>query len=280
VIGRHGALYSAAMGTILLASGSAFVCAGDVEVTATVGYVAPTYSQSLSYSLGDLRPLPGVTAVVSHPFQLDAKGGFAGSASLTWYLAGPLGLEGRLDLLNVDLQTVGAVYEMRAPSGTPVAQLQFGGGPVAIDSLRPLSLNLRLSTSGPLRFALSGGMSRLPAIRARSTQSVHVDLVVPFPASFDLGSVALGAEAGSGDEAGLWGANGGITIGVGLSRRVALVVDARGFVFPRRTLRWKTPEGRPPTPFEEALLAQLSRASTIEFNPVFVNATFGVAFRF
>jgi hypothetical protein len=123
-------------------------------------------------------------------------------------------------------------------------------------------------------------VSRLPAIRASSTQSVHLDLAAPISASVDLGSVALGAEAGSGDEAGLWGANGGITVGVALSRRVALVGDARGFVFHRRTLRWKTQESRPPTPFEEALLAQLSRAATIEFHPVFVNATFGVALRF
>ena len=72
-MGRNGKRYQAAMVTTLLASGSAFVNAGDVELTATVGYVAPTYNESLSFSLGDLRPLPGVTAVVSRPFQLDAK---------------------------------------------------------------------------------------------------------------------------------------------------------------------------------------------------------------
>ena len=273
---RRGILASAA----LLAS-PALLSAGDVEVSATVGYAAPTYSQSLSYSLGDLSPLPGLRAVGVQPFQLDAKGGAAVGAGLVWYLAGPLGIEGRFDALNVDLQTTGAVYELRGPSGTePLARLQVGGGAVQVDPLHALSLNLRLSSSGSLRFALSGGVSWLPAIKARSTQSVRLDVLRPVSISVDLATLALGAEAAPANEGGSWGANAGVMVGLGLSHHLAVVAEARGFAFPKRTLRWTAETNHPPTPFEEALLGRLSRLEPIAFDPLFFSATVGLALRF
>jgi hypothetical protein len=273
---RRGIVASAA-----LLAGPSLVAAGDVEVSATVGYAAPTYNQSLSYSLGDLSPLPGLRAVGIQPFKLDATGGAAFSAGLVWYFAGPLGVEGRFDALNVDLQTTGAVYELRTPSGaTPVARLQMGGGAVQVDPLHTLSLNLRLSTSGPLRFALSGGASWLPAIKARSTQTVHLDVLRPISAGVDLATLALTAEAAPANEGGFWGANAGVTVGIGLSRHVAVVAEARAFAFRKRTLRWTAEAGDPATPFEAALLDRLSNAEPITFDPLFFDATVGLALRF
>jgi hypothetical protein len=182
--------------------------------------------------------------------------------------------------LNADLQTTGAIYELRGPSGTePFARLNLGGGAVAVDPLHPLSVNLRLSISGPLRFALSGGASWLGALEAHSTQTVRLDVLRPVATSVDLATVSLGAEAAPASEGGSWGANAGVMVGLGLSHHVAIVVEARGFAFPKRTLHWSAAAGHPPTPFEQALLDRLSNLEPITFNPVFFNATAGLALR-
>jgi hypothetical protein len=273
---RRNVLASAA-----LLLGPTLASAAELEVLATVGYAAPHYSQSLSYSLGDLSPLPGVRAVGVQPYSLDASGGAAFGAGLVFYFAGPLGIEGRFDSLDAKLQTTGAVYDLQSPSGSaPFARLTLGGGPVALDTLHPLSVNLRLSLSGPLRFSISGGATWLGALNAHSTQTVRLDVLRPVSASVDLATVTLGAEAAPTTEGGSWGVNAGVAVGLGLSHHVAIIVEARGFAFPKRTLHWSAAAGHPPTPFEQALLDRLSHLEPISFDPLFFNATAGLALRF
>lgn len=263
--------------------------AGVLEVTVHAGPSFPTYSQTFSYDPGTVTlPIPFATVRQTGVFQLEAKGGLSFGGALAWQFAGPLGLEARIDTTDVDVQTLGARYrvevDLPAPLSDVATDLDLGTGTVDLERVRPLSLNLRLRSSGKIGVAASGGISYLPALRVSATQTVGLGVtgLDAFLQRLNVATLTLRAEARP-DEAdeGRWGANFGLGARIGLAPHVGLSLEARGFAFQKQTLTWRRADARPLNALEERLLAEVQqRLGTIEFNPTFFQATAGLTLTF
>jgi hypothetical protein len=221
-------------------------------------------------------------------FQLEAKGGLSFGAALAWEFAGPLGLEARLDSTDVDVRTTGASYrvevDLPAPFPDVSSDLDLGTGTVDVERIRPLSLNLRLRSPGRVGVVASGGISYLPALRASATQTIGLGAtgVDAFLQRLNVATLTLRAEALP-DEAdeGRWGGNLGLGARIALAPRVALNLEARGFLFQKQTLTWRRADARPLNALEESLLAEVERRlGPVEFNPTFFQATAGLTLTF
>jgi hypothetical protein len=260
--------------------------AGGVEIALHVGRAMPTFEQTLSYDAsGDIPSVPGVTVQAQGPLVLNARGDISFSGGLTWFFAGPLGVEARLDGLTAHLDAADTLYSARfeqPPLPVVSAQLVLGGEDLELDEVRPVSLNLRLASSGRVRVSVSGGVSHLGALQVSGTLSGSLTASVggtslPFPgASISLKAVAPPEE----EEKGQYGANAGLALQIGLSDSLALSVEARGFVFKERTLTWSA-GGPPANALEEALQRELlARLEPIRFTPTFFSVNAGLSLRF
>lgn len=122
---------------VLLAP-AAGVSAGGFEIAGYVGRALPTYEQSFRYtpSLSGLQ-IPGVTVLQEGSFTLDAKGGLALGGGATWYFAGALGIEARLDTVEVEAEITGARFEaiVTLPPPLPIisGSASFPPGAVSVD---------------------------------------------------------------------------------------------------------------------------------------------------
>ena len=138
--------------------------------------------------------------MVGQALLLESDGGNIFGGSVTLYLSDWLGIEGRLDAADQNLVMTGATYrvvvDLPAPLADASGDLEVGSGPMDMERIRPLSLNLKLRTTGPVRLALSGGLSYLPALRVISAQAVRLrSVAVPgVPAGTVLATVGLRAE--------------------------------------------------------------------------------------
>jgi hypothetical protein len=269
-----------------LALTAAVANAGSVEIALHVGRAMPTFEQTLSYDAsGDIPSVPGVTVQAQGPLVLNARGDISFSGGLTWFFAGPLGVEARLDGLTAHLDAADTLYSARfeqPPLPVVSAQLVLGGEDLELDEVRPVSLNLRLASSGRVRVSVSGGVSHLGALQVSGTLSGSLTASVggtslPFPgASISLKAVAPPEE----EEKGQYGANAGLALQIGLSDSLALSVEARGFVFKERTLTWSA-GGPPANALEEALQRELlARLEPIRFTPTFFSVNAGLSLRF
>lgn len=266
---------------------AAGVSAGGFEIAGYVGRALPTYEQSFRYapSLSGLQS-PGVTVRQEGSFTLGAKGGLALGGGATWYFAGALGLETRLDTVEVEAEITGARFEaivtLPAPLPTLSGSASFPPGVVSVDRLRPLSLNLKVKTRGPVRLVLSGGLSYLSDFKAEATQPLGLGVTGLAGGQLEVASLSLRAdtEAALEGSGGTLGANAGVGIQIGLGARVALVAEARGFLFKERRVRWSA--GQPPrTGIERALLDEvLGRLEPVEFTPTTYQAMAGLALTF
>jgi hypothetical protein len=221
-------------------------------------------------------------------FELEAKGGLSFGAALAWEFAGPLALEGRIDTTDVDVRTTGASYrvevDLPAPLSDVATDLDLGTGVVDLERVRPVSLNLRLRSRGRVGMVASGGISYLPALRFSATQTVglgatSLDAILQ---RLNVATLTLRAEALP-DEAdeGRWGGNLGIGARIGIAPRVALSLEARGFLFQKQTLTWRRADSRTLSALEETLLAEVERRlGPLEFNPTFFQATAGLTVTF
>lgn len=271
---------------LALASAAPHAAAGGFEIAVHVGRSMPTFEQTLSYDAsGDIPSVPGVTVQAQGPLVLSARGDLAFSGGLTWFFAGPLGIEARLDGLTAHLEAADTVYSARfAQPPLPVvsAQLVLGGEDLEVESAQPVSLNLRLASSGRVRVSVSGGVSHLGALQVSGTLSGSLTASVggtslPFAgASISLKAVAPPEE----EEKGQYGANAGLALQIGLSDSLALSVEARGFIFKERTLTWSA-GGVPGNALEEALQQELlARLEPIRFTPTFFSVNAGLSLRF
>jgi len=260
--------------------------AGGVEIAFHVGLTMPTFEQTLRYDpSGEIPSVPGVSVQAQGPLELTARGDLAFSGGLTWFFAGPLGVEARLDRLSADLEAADTVYDVRVsqpPLPVLGARLVLGGRGLRVERALPLSLNLRLASSGRVRVSVSGGVSYLDALQVSGTLSGSLDTLIggvnlPFlAASVNLRAVAPPEE----EQHGQYGANAGLALQIGLSDAVALSVEARGFVFKERTLTWSA-EGVPANAVEEALQQELlARLEPIRFTPTFFSVSAGLSLRF
>lgn len=255
------------------------------EIDLHVGRTAPTFEQTLSYDPSSSIPsVPGVTVRPLGPLQLDARGSLAFSGSATLYLVGSFGIEGRIDGLEADLDARPATYDIgvaRPPLPLFDARLELGSDNLKIERAQPLSLNLRVVTPGPVRLSLSGGVTRLGALKLAGTLSgtLAAPTGVPLPipsAQVRLVAVAPPEEA----DRGQYGLNAGAAVQIGLGRTLALSLEARGFVFKERVLTWSA-AGTPANVVEEALQRELlARLEPVRFRPTFFSVNAGIALRF
>jgi hypothetical protein len=270
---------------LLVALSAATASAGSFEIAAYGGRALPTYNQSFSYN-PTLSGLPqGVTVTQQGALTLDAKGGTAFAGAATWYLAGPLGIEGRIDSIGVKADVTGARFQATASfPGLPSVSgsVDFPPGVVTVDRLRPVSLNLKLRTPGPLRFTISGGVSYLSELKAVATQPLGLGVTGISGGRLQVASLALRADSQAieSGKQGKIGANAGAGIQLGLGPNFALVAEARGFLFKKRRVVWSAGQA-PRNQVEQALLDEvLRRLDPVEFNPTSYQVTGGVALSF
>jgi len=270
----------------LLALAALSAAAGEIELAAYVGPGLPFYEQTFSYSPGNFGlNIPGLTVSEEGAFQIDTKAGLAAGASVTWYLAGPLGLEGRLDSVDAEAEISGAQYSVALDLPAPYPPLDLdvdlGSGTAELERLRPLSLNLKLKTPGPLRLTISGGLSYLPAFNLVMLQTVGLGVTGLDGTSIDVATLGLRADASEIDERSRLGLNAGAGLQLAILPRVSLLAEARGFVFDKHRLEWRAADDGPRSALEETLLQEaLANLAPVEFNPNFVQVTAGVAVTF
>ncbi len=259
--------------------------AGDVEVAVRAGQVFPFYKQSFRFDPGPFlrSTFPNVVVEPVQDLSLEGRGGLAFGGGLTWYAAGGVGLEARVDTADVSVRSVDAIVRVRFPLPPPLPSLSTDVNiPAAADlqRLRPVSLNLAARTPGNVKVRVSGGVSYLPSLRF----SVRSDIRAagPLVANLPLAHLLVRAEAQPGGEGeSRLGFNAGAGVAWPLSGRLSLEVDARYFRFRRQTLAWTADPGVPLTPIEQQLTRELLvTLAPVSFNPEFFQATGGVSLRF
>lgn len=259
--------------------------AAELELTGYGGYTFPFYSQTFEYDPGPVTvPIPGVTVDQGGSFALEASGGlaFAGGAAL--YVTEGLGFEVRYDRADITVDTKASSYTVRvglpAPLDPVVADLALGQGTADLKAAAPFSLNLKLRTPGRVKLTVSGGVSRLGDLEFTVQQTVGLGVIVfnLDENNFQVGKIGVKGTAAAGSS---WGGNLGLGLQIPIGEHGALVLEGRGFYFPKRTVEWEPVIDRTLSVIELALLARLQeRLPPVEFEPWWVQATVGFAIRF
>src|SRR5207249_4859612 len=110
------------------------------------GGPAPPRGDLHAVAEGSRRPPPP-----SHSRRLAARGGLGLGGGITWYAAGGLGLEARVDTADVSVRSIDAIVRVRLPLPPPLPSLSTDVNiPATADLQRlwPVSLNLAARTSG------------------------------------------------------------------------------------------------------------------------------------
>ena len=266
----------------------AVASAAELELAGYAGYTFPFYSQTFAYDPGPIDiPIPGVEIEQGGEFDLKAKGGATFAGGLTFYATDTFGFELRLDSAGMTVDTPSSTYSVRldvpSPHDPVVADLDLTKGTGEVHGLRPWSLNVKLRSWGDsVRFTTSGGLSRLGSLELAIDPTVALGVVAVNLETneLEISTVRLrGATAAESESS--WGGNLGLGIQINIGERGALVLEGRGFYFPKRTIEWERgiPEALPP--LEEELLERvLERLDPIELKPWWAQATIGFAIRF
>lgn len=278
---RHSALLALA-----LALAGRSVQAAELELTGFVGLTLPFYEQTFPIDLRPpAQPIQGIQILQVEPLRLNAKGSYTFAGAATMYF-GALGIEGRYDSADADLTADPPVYSIRLSSPFPsfTTNLQPAPTVVSLAALTPLSLNLKIRTSGAVRFFVSGGISYLPDFQLAVRQPLNLRFAgVGLPPGFDLGT--LTAEAVSRpdtpeDDSRL-GGNGGLGLQIGLGEHLALVGDARAFYFPKQVLEWRVTQTGGAVALPPALVQSIEQQlEPVRFNPAYFHLQGGLALSF
>jgi len=261
--------------------------AGELELTGYAGYTFPFYSQTFKYDPGSVTvPIPGVTVEQGGSFELKASGGPAFAGGIAFYVTGGFGFEVRYDHADITVETKSSAYTVRAGLPAPLdpvlANLTLSEGTADLKAAAPLSLNLKLRTGGSVRLFASGGASRLGDLEFAIQQTIGLG-VIAFNLqqnNIQVGTIGVKATgvAGTGST---WGGNLGLGLQIPIGEHAALVIEGRGFYFPKRTLEWAPVLDRPLSAIEQALLVRVQeRLPPVEFEPWWVQATAGLSIRF
>jgi hypothetical protein len=244
--------------------------AQGVDITLFGGLAYPVYDERLTLRPGD-PVISGVQITSVTSPVLTADGGPVFGAAVAFEL-GILGIEGRLDSIDAAIDFSGARYELRGtefPFQDVAAAIAVAPGRFEADRISVLSLNARVRTPGPVGLQVSGGLSYLPDITVTGAVPLEVDAPQLPPLGF-AADVTLRATPGQSEHR--WGVNGGAGLRIG--GRVALIGEVRAFYFREYELRFGTANG------PDVLEDLIAEADPIGFEPVFVNAQVGLAFRF
>ena len=261
--------------------------AGELELTGYAGYTFPFYSQTFKYDPGPVTvPIPGVTVEQGGSFELKASGGAAFAGGLTFYVTDGFGFEVRYDRADIAVETRSSAYDVRvglpAPIDPVVASLTLTEGTADLNAAAPLSFNLKLRTGGRVRLTASAGASRLGDLEFTVQQTIGLGVIAVDLEQNNVQIGTIGVEAtGAAGAGSSWGGNLGLGLQIPIGGHVALVLEGRGFYFPKRTLEWEPVLDRPLSAIEQALLARVQeRLPPVEFEPWWVQATAGLAIRF
>jgi hypothetical protein len=262
--------------------------AGQFEIQGNFGVTFPFYSQTFMYDPGPVTlPIPGISIRQEGVFSLDAQGGTSYGFGAAYYFVSSVALEVRLDTASVDIQTMGAQYNVQVslPPFPPInAELDLGTGTVDVDRLTPVSFNLKFQTPGRFALGVSGGASYLPdfSLSARQTIALGVRELNAAERQLEISTLPFAAIIEpEGEGQSRWGFNGGVMLRIPFNEKVALVGDARYFYFSERTVTWGRADGRPLNPIEELLLAQVQeRLEPIRFSPQWFQVTGGLSITF
>jgi hypothetical protein len=265
----------------------ALAVAGELELTGYGGYTFPFYSQTFKYDPGPVTvPIPGVTVEQGGSFELKASGGPAFAGGVAFYVTNGFGFEVRYDHADITVDTKASSYTVRvglpAPLDPVVADLALTNGTADLKAAAPFSLNIKLRTGGSVKLTTSGGVSRLGDLEFTVQQTIGLG-VIAFNLdqnNIQVGTIGVKATgvAGAGSS---WGGNLGLGLQIPIGEHGALVLEGRGFYFPKRTVEWEPVVDRPLSAIEQALLARVQEnLPTVEFEPWWVQATVGFAIRF
>jgi opacity protein-like surface antigen len=276
--------HAAAVSTVVLLLGTGVTAsAKGWEISLFAGWTAPTFQEQVAFSPDiELPAIPGASIRQDGVFDLKAVGSFALGGSVSYFFSEHVAIEGRVDTINFDIDTVGPRFEAQAQvvPGLPAATivLDAGMGTVNVERLFPLSLNLKARTGGRARFVASGGLSYLPHVRFDAHQPVSLAIGGFGIPPVDLASVELQAGAvDSGNSR--WGFNGGAGVEIEISPNVAVVGDFRVHSFQSQTFVWQRSQN-PSSSLGEILVEQLETLPPIEVELTYFQVTGGVAFRF
>ena len=261
--------------------------AGELELTGYAGHTFPFYSQTFKYDPGPVSvPIPGVSVEQGGSFELKAAGAPAFAGGIAFYVTGGFGFEVRYDRADLTVETQAASYTVRvglpAPLDPVVADLALTNGTADLQAASPVSFNLKLRTPGRVRLTASGGASRLGDLQFQAQQMVGLGVITFNLAENNIQVGTIGVRAVSVAETGsTWGGNLGLGLQIPIGEHAALVLEGRGFYFPKRTVEWEPVLDRPLNAIEQALLARVQqRLPPIEFEPWWVQATAGLSIRF
>ncbi len=262
--------------------------AAEIEVAGYAGYTFPFYSQTFAYDPGPIEiPIPGVGIEQGGTFELEASGGPAFAGGLAFYATDRLGFELRLDSADMTVDTRSNSYSVRLdvpPPHDPVlADVELTKGTAEVRALRPWSFNIKVRSGGEsVRFTTSGGLSRLGNLEFAIDQTVALGVVAVNLETNELEIATLRLRGATTAEVeSSWGGNLGLGIQINIGERGALILEGRGFYFPKRTIEWAPGSDEPLPPLQELLLERvLQRLDVIEFKPWWAQATIGFAIRF
>ncbi len=263
---------------VIVSGSSTPTMAQGWEVSILGGWTAPTFKQEFVFDV-DLDA-PG--ARQEGQFTLTAEGSFAFGGAVAYFFNDNFGIEGRIDTINVNVDTMGPRIESDVDLGPgfppATAVIEVGGGVLNVERLIPFSLNAKARTSGRTRFVASGGLSYLPRVRFDAVQPVSVSLE-SLGTSVELARVVLTAGALADDPESRWGLNGGAGVEIDVSPSVSIVGDFRVHGFQSQTFVWRRSEN-PSSELEEILIDELEKLPPIEFQLIYFQVTGGIAFRF
>jgi hypothetical protein len=276
-----------ALAILIVAAAPAAAGAGELEVAAYGGYTVPFYSQTFTYNPGPVTvPIPGVSIDQGGTFELKASGGLAFGGAVTFYPTDGFGFELRLDSADASVDTRSASYSVMVGLPAPLepvsADLTLDNGKADVKALTPWSINLKLRAGHGVRFTLSGGLSHLGDLQFSISQKVAlgVSAVNIVTGNLEIATLTLRGVS-SADTKSAWGGNAGIGLQIGVGQRGAIVLEGRGFYFPKRTIEWVPEIDTPLGSVQQQLLEQVQqRLEPIEFKPWWVQASVGVAIRF
>ena len=260
--------------------------AGGVEITGFAGYTFPFYNQTFSYDPGPINvPIPGVSIEQSGSFNLKASGGLAYGGALAFYPTNTFGFELRVDRAEVNVKTEASTFDVKVTLPSPLqpvsSSLTLAEGEATLSAPLPWSINLKVRGGGLTHVYASGGLSHLGSLDLTLQQPIAIGVSSVDLVSSELKIPTVTVQAEAKDTASSWGGNLGLGVQIGLGERGGLVLEARGFYFPKRTIPWEAVEVGGLSPLEQQLLSRtLDALPAVEFEPWWVQATIGISFRF
>ena len=262
--------------------------AGEVALTGLAGYTFPFYSQSFAYGPGSVSvAVPGLSLDQSGSFQLKASGGMAFGGAIAFYPNAGFGLELRIDSATAEIAASDSTFDVKAtlPGSPPPVQetLTLPDGAGNMDSLQPISLNLKLRTTGSTKLFVSGGVSRMGSSNLSVLQNVALGVTEVNLVTGNLKVSTLDLLADQSLQASFksWGGNLGLGVEIPLGEHAGLVLEGRGFYFGTQQVEWKAVTPPAAGTIEAQLLERvLDSLSPVEFEPWWVQASGGITFRF